>query len=280
MLTYLIPVFAAALAAQASDPLAPTASPTTAEAAQDCEAHVFETVVTADVGGTQKRSRLKLCGMKGQTDAQFLDTLKDSAAKIAASDSIPGPMRAAMVEAVTGEITRLKTVLVALREKPAAPAGPISIKPRAPVKPADDSLAQYGALPQLPAPKPDVRASLDAPPPTKLANVVAPDINFTCFEGGGLELACSEFSRSTTLIAKANSAVAPGASLSFRLDGDERANVALGAIAKRRSKMIPLPGTVCRGTNGGSLEVEVMVAPKGGGLARSVETLGPYDLRC
>ena len=46
-----------------------------------CAAHKFETIVsdvTAD--GQPKKSRVKLCGQPGQTDAEWIATLKDARA--------------------------------------------------------------------------------------------------------------------------------------------------------------------------------------------------------
>lgn len=276
--------------------------------AQDCAAHQFETVVSAEVDGKERRTKLRLCGKTGQSDAEFLETLQDSVAKIAASD-VPGPLRSAMVKAVTDEIVKLQSAL-AVKTAQAAPltsvvpapsaipgpklpplagttvapstaappGGNFTLKPRGPIaKP--ETRAEYSNAPALPAPVAAKPVTLEAA--RAAPRIVAPDLSFTCFDGGGTgEMPCVDYERNTVLIARARSNVAAGSRLVFRLSGDTKAEVPLGAIAKGRSAKVALPGDVCRGTNGGQLSVEVLVTPTGGGAPRMAEEIGPYTLRC
>jgi len=99
----------AALAAQA--PSSPQAAELRAML-QDCTAHSFETVVSATVDGQPRHSKLKLCGTTGQSETDWLRTLKDSAAKIAANEAMAKPMRDEMVKAITAEIA-MRSALVA-----------------------------------------------------------------------------------------------------------------------------------------------------------------------
>lgn len=272
-------------AAQAIDPLAPAPAPNVESLAEeDCQAHRFEAIVTAEVDGKPRRTRVKLCGKKGQNDSQFLVTLKDSAAKIAASDQIPGPLRSEMVKAVTEEVARLERLLVAssaskgTKTEKMTPPPSLTLKPRGQITKAED-VAEYNNMPPLPTPPKAAEASLVPAKPLK--PLVRPNVAFTCFAGGGVgEMPCTDFDRNTILVATAKSDVVAGSSIAFRLSGRNMIEIPLGAVRKGRSAKVPLPGEVCKGSNGGALEIEVMARPVGGGPARVADTIGPYTLRC
>ncbi|MGH6783222.1 MAG: hypothetical protein ACREBP_01205, partial [Sphingomicrobium sp.] len=103
------------------------------ELLQDCSAHSFETVVSAVVDGKLKRSRMKLCGTKGQSDSDWIRTLRDSAAKIAANQEMAAPMREAMVKALNTEIA-LRTATAGSTAAGGGSGGDFTLKPR-PVTP-------------------------------------------------------------------------------------------------------------------------------------------------
>ena len=77
--------------------------------AESCSAHKFETVVknvTAD--GRTRGSRVKICGEPGQTQADWLVTLKDSMRKTESNRELTLTVRTQIVAALTAEIGRLE----------------------------------------------------------------------------------------------------------------------------------------------------------------------------
>ena len=71
---------------------------------QNCDAHKFEALIEL-VGpdGQPKHSRMKLCGTTGQSDADWVRTLKDAVAKTKANVTMPRPVLASSskTEAIT-----------------------------------------------------------------------------------------------------------------------------------------------------------------------------------
>ena len=257
------------LAAQAA-----ASTPADSKAAvQDCSAHKFETVVTAQVGGQPKSSRLRLCGVAGQSDSDWLKTLQDSANKVMLNFQMQAPMREAMVAALKGEIARLEG-----KAGTAAVAAPITIKPRASAE--GDKLAGYNALPPMPAPMPAASVALGQAP--KLAPPVArPPIRLECTSAAGMEGPCTEFDRSTFVVIAARGAVQPGVSLRFFRDGEQRAEVPIGTMKKGQTRRIALPAQVCRGVTSAQLRVDTMVTPAVKNAAPQRTTSeGPFNLRC
>ena len=75
--------------------------------------------------------------------------------------------------------------------------------------------------------------------------------------------------------------VEPGASLRFLRDGEQLAEVELGAMKKGQRRRLTLPAPVCKGVNGGQLKIETMVVPKAAkAQAQLADSEGPYILRC
>ncbi|MEA3067540.1 MAG: hypothetical protein QOK41_947, partial [Sphingomonadales bacterium] len=90
----------ALLAAAASGGAAPkkAAKPAEPPAAvktlvQNCDAHKFETTIQLTVDGKSKQSKVRLCGTEGQSDADWIRTLKDAVKKPAASTTMPQAAR-------------------------------------------------------------------------------------------------------------------------------------------------------------------------------------------
>lgn len=250
------------------------------ELLQDCSAHRFETVVSAVVDGQLKRSRMKLCGTPGQSDADWVNTLRDSAAKIAANPGVPPAMRTEMVKALNAEIASLSS-----GAKPAAPpvagGGAFTLKPRAtPPAGTRDSKSTYTSLPPLPPPVVVVaKPGVYVPPPS----IEHPDLAFECFSTGtgAGEGPCMDFDRYTVVVVQAKAPVSPGASLRFIRDGEDKGEIALAALKKGQRQRIALPSEVCKGINGGRLKIETMVVPRGNKApAQVADTQGPFDLRC
>ena len=253
---------------------------------QDCTAHSFETVVSATVDGQPRHSKLKLCGTTGQSETDWLRTLKDSAAKIAANQAMAKPMRDEMVKAITAEIA-MRSALVAA---PAAGGGTgvnaFSLKPRPIVAGGskDVGTAGYTSLPPLPPPVSVADAAREvaskpyvAPPP-----IIRPDLRFECFSTTSVgEGPCIDFDRFTMVIVTAKAPLEAGSSLRFLRDGEERALVDLGAMKKGQRQRISLPQEVCKGVNGGQLKIETLVLPKvAKAQAQVADSDGPYILHC
>src|ERR1051325_234408 len=179
---------------------------------ENCDAHKFETVVEVTVEGQVKHSRVKLCGTEGQSDADWLRTLKDAVKKTTANEEMPKPVRDQIVTALTAEIDRLtgaaslppprsSAKTSALEGLPALPPLPepkqaetaaVLPPPRmvAPSSAAND----YAARPPLP--------TTPHPPPPVLAGAAGvairmlpkPKLSFACFTPGeGAEGPCTDF---------------------------------------------------------------------------------------
>jgi hypothetical protein len=254
---------------------------------QNCDAHKFETIVEATVDGLPKRSRVRLCGTEGQSDADWVRTLKDAAEKAEANTQLTKPMRDQIVAALNAEIARLEAPLPSTR----APA-------------AGGSLEGYSVLPALPAPRQAAPASpmrdyAALPPlPTKptapvkvlggaagavVPLLAAPKLSFSCFNPSDIagEGPCTGFERDTMLTVRAGEKLPPGTSLRFVRDGTERAEVELAQLQRGKSARFAMPADVCSHASGGTLEIRVVrstreTGPEGQVVAKD----GPYNLRC
>ncbi|MEO6535110.1 MAG: hypothetical protein ABIN72_04365 [Sphingomicrobium sp.] len=285
----MLPLFIAAAVqgiAPAATPIATLAPADTRQTLQDCNAHKFDTVVTAEVKGAMQSKLVRLCGQVGQSDSQWVKTLEDSIAKLAANASIAKPMREAMVTSLKVEVVRLRGSVGAARETASAPAGvpkigEFTLKPRAvqPTKSAE-GLSVYNGLPPLPDAKVAAAkeaAAYVAPPP-----ITRPNLDFQCLSSGAIGPGpCDELDRHGFIIVRAKDGVGAGVDLHFVLNGEDRGDIALSGARKGQRLNLTLPVQVCRGTAGGKLEMRVMVTPAGGKFApQRAETIGPLALRC
>jgi hypothetical protein len=265
---------------------------------QNCDAHRFETIIDVTVGGVTKHSRVKLCGTEGQSDAGWIQTLKDAVTKTAANDKMPPAVRGEIVSALTDEIARLTS------GKPATIP-----PPRANTK--STALDGISPLPPLPAPKPaETAVPLPAPrmiapgsrapeyaslPPLPTTPVVPPRLigallpqlprpkmSLICFTAGDVgEVPCATFARDTLLTVRADEDLPSGTSVRFVLNGERRADVELAQLRKGKTQRFPLPSEVCSHIGGGTLEIRVVRAvPAAGPSGQEVGKDGPYDLRC
>jgi hypothetical protein len=251
---------------------------------ESCDAHKFETTVETTVDGKPHRSKVKMCGKEGQSDADWITTLKDAIAKLEANEGMDPAVRSQIVDAVNAEISRIET------GGTHTAAAPPPLKPRAQAAPAP--LAEdYSVLPPLPTPKTPSRSAAPATAATAngvvaaapaapriLAPVVAapkPRLAFTCispdYPAGG---ECISFSRDTIVSVKAGEAVADPLSLQFMRNGETRADVPLGSFRKGERVRFELPRQVCSGVS--SAEIQMNVIRSG----QVVDRMGPYLLRC
>ena len=289
----MIPLFFLAMAA--SEPPA-AAEETPAEMdkiLQDCDAHKFETTVMAVVDGKPHQSKVKLCGTSGQSDAAWIDTLKDAMAKVKANQKMPQELRDQIASALDLELARLghgdAMSLIAnsapsIAKRPPAPApGIAALAPRATADVSSASsrpLAQdYGSLPPLPTPKPAVAAS--AAVSALLPSLPAPRMTIRCgsTENPNALDPCSTLRTDTVLLVEADEQMPAGTSLRFVRRDDPRAEISLAGLRSGQTARILLPSKVCDGVVRSEVNIEVLRKPANA-AEQVVDTRGPYDLHC
>ena len=288
----MIPLLLLAMAAtdapsQADSAAAPTAK--MERLLQDCDAHKFETVVNSVVDGKPHQSKVKLCGTKGQTDAAWVNTLKDAIAKVKANDKMPAEIRDQIASALDAEIFRLGTSGVNMAlvvnsaptiAMPAQGAAIASLAPRTTPGATRPLSQDYGNMPPLPEPKAVVATSLgigsvlpSLPPPRMTLHCGSTD-DPSIFES------CGIMRTDTILLVRADEQLPAGTSLRFVRRDDPRGQVALAALRSGQTARIPLPHRVCDGVVRSEVQIEVLRKPNSSGAEQVVDTLGPYNLRC
>jgi hypothetical protein len=274
---------------------------------QDCDAHKFETSVQSVVDGKPHMSRVKMCGVEGQSDAEWIGTLKDAVAKLEANTEMAASTRDQIITAVKAEIARLEgetSKPAAAPDLPAArpvessnaltsdysilPPLPNNTPPRAHVLPPAEEAAEVAAPPanvvQADEAKP-VETAVSPPVQTAVAPpvvhappakpVAKPRRKLSCispeFPAGG---ECVTLSRDTVLRVRAGEDVAAGLSLRFLRNGAERGAIELGSLRSGQSINYRLPSQVCSGVV--SAEVQLDIVRNG----QRVDRRGPYLLHC
>ena len=288
----MIPLLLLAMAATGAPSQADSAAAPTAKMErllQDCDAHKFETLVNSVVDGKPHQSKVKLCGTKGQTDAAWVNTLKDAIAKVKANDKMPVEIRDQIASALDAEILRLGTsgvnmALVANSAPtiamPAQGAAIASLAPRTTPGATRPLSQDYGNMPPLPEPKAVVATSLgigsvlpSLPPPRMTLHCGSTD-DPSIFES------CGIMRTDTILLVRADEQIPTGTSLRFVRRDDPRGQVALAALRSGQTARIPLPHRVCDGVVRSEVQIEVLRKPSSSGAEQVVDTLGPYNLRC
>jgi hypothetical protein len=263
---------------------------------QNCDAHKFETTVEAVIDGQPSKKRVKLCGKDGQSDADWIGTLKDAIVKLKANPEMDAGVRQQIVNAINAEIARIE--MTASANMPKAR--------QAQANPARSISSDYSALPPLPAtppPPPSVLgptastststkmtpvSSDEAPYVAPVASVPVaaataslptgpvPKLSFDCSSTSdiGGPAPCAGFSRDTLLTIKAQDNLPAGVSLRFLRNGEQRAEVRLAEMKRGKSLRIALPRAVCAGVGDGSLDLKIV---QNGAVVKSD---GPYALRC
>lgn len=254
---------------------------------QSCDAHKFETVVDVTIDGQSKKSKVRLCGVEGQSNADWIGTLKDAIRKLEANKEMPAAQRDQIVSAIRAEIGRLSIVGTPVpppkREATEQAQPPLSrdyaaLPPMPPPVAAPPSIPPPPATPVQPSatepalPPPAVAVPVPAPAPV----VVLPTLKFACYTPGdiGGEGPCAEFEHETLLTVQAKGNIPVGAALRFIRNGENRAEVDLAPLSNGGSMRVALPREVCSGFGAGRLELQVVV---NGSPARSE---GPFPLRC
>lgn len=233
--------------------------------ADSCSDHRFETTVVTDGSGRGKR--VKICGKPGQTDAEWLVTLRDSAKKVEADPAMEQAVKDQIVTALNTEIARLEILA-----KPAASGTPLATL-AVPLEPVSvpEAVPQYSSVPPLPAPLP--RASVAAAAASK-PPIERPRLTIRCALPRESFGDCARLERETRLLIHADEDVAGGASLRFLRGGDQRAELDLGPLRKGQTLRERLPTRVCSGTLRGRVQVQVL------SKNQVAETLGPFALYC
>lgn len=282
-----------AAAAQAAPEQVPPPAPAPEQvkaAAEPCPARQFETFVAIQVEGRTRRSRIRMCGTEGQSDADWIRTLKDGADKIAANETMTQDAKDQALAAIEAEIARL------IAEQPQPPAQPattlpaeafVLTKPGASrALPEPGLAATYSALPPLEPKAPSTDRPFAAPvgasvPRVPLAKArLGLDCLTTADLGIGIGGPCRTIERDTILVVTAEEALAAGASLRLRRNGEVLSELALPAMAKGKDRRFKLPAKTCNG-GFGRVEIEIARAPAGApGVPQPIGSLGQYALRC
>lgn len=281
-------------AAPATNAAPPAAAPDrqTEQLLRNCDAHKFETVVHEVVDGHPQQSNVKLCGKEGQSDSDWIGTLKDAITKLNANKEMPAPVRDQIITALRSEIHRLENPLPLLPTPSTAskspfdglsPVSPLaepkavesaSIAPRrstaAPASPFED----YSALPPLPAAPPPPVHVLAGSVGASLPLLPKPRMTLTCYTPGEADGPCGALTRDTLVTVHAGEDMPAGTSLRFVRDGDPKADVDLAELKKGKSFRFNIPGDVCRHAVGGRLELRIVRS------GQEVGSEGPYNLAC
>lgn len=231
---------------------------------ESCSAHKFETTVDATVDGQPRRSKVKLCGKPGQTDADWAHTLEDAVGKIAANPDMPTEVKAQITTALTAELARLAATAALPPAALDEPAGPAPIP-----------LPVYSVLPP-PTP-------VQPTPPIKpvQAELTRPRLTITCL--GPLEIGepsrCTDLEPKTQLTVRADEALEAGILLRFVRRGAPRGDVALPAMRAGELRRFVLPGALCSGILNSRIDIQI-IRGGGGAAGRAVATEGPFSLHC
>lgn len=242
--------------------------------AKDCEAHSFETTIQlTGADGLLKQSKVRMCGTAGQSNAEWIRTLKDAQAKTLKNPAIPQAAREQIIAAVDAEIARLSMPALKL------PAGTdISRLPKAAVNAPQVPLSHdYDELPPLPT-----ASSVEPPHILGPGGTFGPTLRLTlrCALVGdeGRPMDCDSIDRDTIMVIRAGEAFPGGLDVRFVRNGNSRAEVALPAMKSGQTASLRLPPAVCAGVVRSKIEIQALgaSAPSGSPAGR----VGEYDLRC
>ena len=245
-----------------------------------CAARKFETTIQIVEDGARLGKKVTLCGKVGQSDADWVATLKDAAAKTEANADMAPEVKGQIVTALNLEITRIESgSRTELEARTVTLPKPIEAAPEV----ADR--AQYSVLPAIP--NPPKRAATTPRDPTKLTAragdapslppVKKPRLTIRCLSpgeagGGGI---CAALERDTLLVVRADEDLASDASLRFLRRGDAKGQIELAQLRQGQQVRSKLPSQLCAGVASSKVQIEVLA---GGGQV--VDRLGPYRLNC
>jgi hypothetical protein len=259
---------------------------------QSCDAHKFEAVVDTMVDGQPHKSKVKLCGVEGQSNADWVETLRDAIRKLKANKAMAPATRDQIVTAINAEISRLNIIgspatAKAERAAQAPPSGGLSrdyaalpplpppATPAAPVVSIAPVQKDFTVLPPLPGPPPAPSAAAVT---TAVLPPRVPRLEIACETPGDVGGAgpCAGFERETVLTIRAGEDVPVGTMLQFVRNGRAQADISLAGLSKGGALRTGLPRSICSGFGAGQLELRI-VRSEG---AEVLRTDGPYSLRC
>lgn len=259
---------------------------------ESCDAHKFETVVKDTVDGKPHQSKVKLCGKEGQSDSDWIETLKDAVQKVTTNKDMPAAMREQISAALQTEIARLQlqgakafgtappadkgTALAGIAALPPLPqAKPSQALPLPPPRtlPAAPK-RDYAALPPLPAGPAKPTRVLPGGAASLAAVLPKPRMTLICDNPGQAIGPCTDFTRETTIIVRAGEDLPAKTSLRFVRDGEPEADVELAQLKKGKSQQLAFPSDVCSHVAGGRLELRIVRS------GQEVGRDGPYNLTC
>jgi hypothetical protein len=254
---------------------APSDEAPTAEKAlvQNCDAHKFETTIQQMVDGKPKQSKVRMCGTVGQSDADWMKTLKDAVKKTQASEMPPG-VKQQIVAAVNAEIERLSTPALNLPKGADISKLPKAALNTTPERPLN---RDYEALPPLPT-------ASNVPTPNVLGPggiaAIAPRVTLRCALAGDEDrpTECDSIDKDTVLVLRADDSFPAGLDVRFVRHGDERAELSVPALKPGETALLRLPARVCAGVVRSTIEIQAKGANAPSGTAAG--TVGEYDLRC
>ena len=230
---------------------------------ESCDVHRFEAIIHVTDEGGPHDSKVTVCGKAGQSDADWINTLKQIAGKTAVNQQMPQSTKEQVLAALNDEIVRLTAILP--KETPPAPKVDVG--------------EAYSALPPLPAPEtkkvelPPAAAAVSAP----VVAVPAPRLKLSCIEGRDVDAAepCDRIERGNLLLVQADEDMAPGVLLKFLRRGESRAEVRLPALRTGQPLTLALPTGLCAGIVHSQIEIRASRAP-----GSPEASFGPYELRC
>lgn len=263
---------AAASAAPQKQAVSPDTPSAEASLVQSCDAHKFETTIQQMVDGKPKQSKVRMCGTAGQSDADWIRTLKDAVKKTQASEMPPG-VKQQIVAAVNAEIERLSMPALQIPG-----GGDITKLPKtATTTPQKPLSRDYDALPPLPTasnvPAPDLLG------PGGIA-AMAPRVTLRCALVGDEDrpTECDSIDKDTVLVLRADDSFPAGLALHFVRHGDDRGDLTLPAMKPGQTAVLRLPARVCAGVVRSKLEIQALGANAPSGTPAG--SIGEYDLRC
>lgn len=268
------------LAGAAASVAAPRKSATPIEPAAiaktlDCARHRFEaTIQLIGPDGKPQGKTVRMCGTSGESDAQWIRTLKDAVKKTSESPSMPQATKDQIIAAVNAEILRLSLPALNL------PQGTdIAKLPRASAtnRPEVPLSRDYNALPPLPT------VSNVAPPHLLGAGGTFGEtahLSLSCALAGDEDRPdkCGTIDKDTVLVVRADAAYPKGVAVRFLRHGDSRAEVDLPAMSMGETRKLRLPPAVCSGVVRSTVEIDALGA--GGPAGATPGRVGEYDLRC
>ena len=240
----------------------------------DCSAHRFEaTLHLSGPDGKPQEKTVRMCGTKGESDAEWIITLKDAVKKTAASQ-MPQAAKEQIVAAVNAEVERLTTPGLALPQGEDISRLPKAAGRAAPEVPLS---RDYNAMPPLPT-------ASSVPPPHVLGPDagIAPAAHLTlrCAMVGDEDRPeqCDTIDKDTVIVVRADEAYPKGVAMRFVRHGESRAEVDLPAMGAGSTRKLRVPAAVCKGAVRSTVEIQALGANAPAGSLAA--TIGEYDLRC